>query len=147
MSNIFEEAIKGGKPPPSAVGMTSPHDIGSSGEYFLKERKGLIPSIISSYIKDDDTSAAIASFYMKCKKFKMADMDDEPMSWLLTVLACWRGINGAALVLAFQTAVGAISEITTTSALNLPGARDLAKKVKDRRDKDQQKMERGKVQD
>ena len=145
MQNPFDEAVSKGKAPPFAVGMLSKHDMDTSGKMFLKAPKSIIEAIISSYLKDEDTAAAIAAYYTQCVEFGMSDMNNEAMVWLMTVLAGWRGINAAGLVFALQTGIGAISEITTTSALRLKGADDLAKHVRERREKD--KVEKGKVQD
>jgi hypothetical protein len=68
------------------------------------------------------------------------------MQWLQSTLAGWRGVNGASLVLALETMIGAISEVTTTSALGLKGVDDLAKRVKQNREREN-KVEKGKVQD
>jgi hypothetical protein len=126
--------------------MLSKHDMDSSGKMFLKAPKGIIEAIISSNIQDDDVAAAIASFYLQCREFEMGDPGDEMMVWLQSMLAGWRGVNAAALVLALETSIGAISEITTTSALGLKGVDDLAKRVKQNREREN-KVEKGKVQD
>ncbi len=146
MPNPFEAAVSSGKPPPSAAGMVSPHDIDSSGKMFLKAPKTIQEAIIASNITNDEKSP-ISAFYFQCCEFEMASLDDEMMIWLLTELACRRGQRGSASVLALETSVGAISEIATTSALGLKGADELAKRVRERRDKDEKKVEKGRVQD
>lgn len=143
--NPFLAAVKEGKNPLAALDMLTRQEMDTAGKMFLKAPKTIIEAIISSYIKDEDTAAAIAAYYTQCVEFGMSDMNNEAMVWLMTVLAGWRGINAAGLVFALQTGIGAISEITTTSALRLKGADDLAKHVRERREKD--KVEKGKVQD
>jgi hypothetical protein len=146
IDNPFQAAVGGGKPPPSAMDMLSKHDMDSSGRVFLKAPKGVIESIMSSIIEDKDTASALAAFYIKCVRFHLATPDGEMMQWLQSTLAGWRGVNGASLVLALETMIGAISEITTTSALGLKGVDDLAKRVRQNREKEN-KVEKGKVQD
>lgn len=144
--NPFSAASGAGRPPPSAMDMLSKHDMDASGRMFLKSPKGIIEGIISSNIADDDVASAIASFYLQCREFEMGAPDDEMMIWLQSMLAGWRGVNAAALVLALETSVGAISEIATTSALGLKGADDLAKRVRQNKEREN-KVEKGKVQD
>lgn len=145
--NEFEKAVGAGKPPPSAGGLLSPHDIDSSGKMFLKTPKTLVEGIISSVIPDTDTVSAIAAFVIKCNRFHLDAPDGEMMQWLQSTLAGWRGVNGAALVLALETAIGAISEITTTSALGLKGVDELARRVRQNKENEKNKVEKGKVQD
>jgi hypothetical protein len=144
--NPFQTAVATGKSPLDALGMLKPHDTDSSGKMFLKSPKGIIEAIISSNIADDDVASAIASFYLQCREFEMGAPEDEMMIWLQSMLAGWRGVNAAALVLALETSVGAISEIATTSALGLKGADDLAKRVRQNKEREN-KVEKGKVQD
>lgn len=146
--NPFEQAVQGGKSPPSAIGMTKSHEMTSSGRMFLKSPKDRLEAIISSQIPDRTAVTAIAAYIENCKEFEETKSPEgEEMAWLDNHLAGWRGINGAALVLALETEVEAISEITTTAVLGLAGSRDLAKRVKEHQDKDQKKVDKGKVQD
>lgn len=145
MNNPFQEALTKGNPPPSAAGMLTRHEMDTQGKMFLKAPKTVVEAIIGSVIEDKEKVSAISAFIVKCKRFHLDSLDDPMMQWLMNHLAGWRAERGAALVFAMQTSIQAISEITTTSALGLKGADELAKHVKERRDKD--KVEKGKVQD
>jgi len=145
VENAFHAAATKGNPPPSAAGMLTRHDMDTQGKMFLKAPKDIIEAIISSHIEDKDTAAAIAAFRLKCHRFHRDSPGAPLMQWIESVLAGWRSVNAAALLFALETNVGAISEIATTAVLGLKGGEDLAKRARDRRDKD--KVEKGKVQD
>lgn len=138
MQNPFKDATSRGKAPPTAGGMLSPHEMEGPGKMFLKAGKEFLDRLVMSKIPNREIVSAIAEYKAQCQEFQMDDPAHDSMQWLDIHLVGWRAHLGAALTLALQGSTSIVSETVTAGVMELPLARDLAKKPEDKKKQEEQ---------